>query len=184
MIGNDVVDLALAEKECNWRRKGYLEKVFTEREICSINSSSKPNEMVWRLWTCKESAYKINHRETRLRAYNPLKFECIFKNYFHIEVIFESKVFYCRTLQNQDFIYTEAVNDQMHFTYIQKVAFDNITKRDNIPFEKLSGFPVSITHHGKFRFAVKLNQIDLIPSLDLSFKNASASRYASLADEN
>ena len=38
MIGNDVVDLATAKNENNWRRKGYLEKLFTEEEIAIIKS--------------------------------------------------------------------------------------------------------------------------------------------------
>jgi hypothetical protein len=32
MIGNDVVDLALAQKESNWKRKGFLNKLFTSVE--------------------------------------------------------------------------------------------------------------------------------------------------------
>ena len=32
MIGNDIVDLALAQKESNWKRKGFLNKIFTEKE--------------------------------------------------------------------------------------------------------------------------------------------------------
>ena len=32
MIGNDIIDLALAKKENNWQRKGFLDKLFTPKE--------------------------------------------------------------------------------------------------------------------------------------------------------
>jgi phosphopantetheinyl transferase (holo-ACP synthase) len=32
VIGNDIVDLALARKESNWKRPGYLNKIFTTKE--------------------------------------------------------------------------------------------------------------------------------------------------------
>jgi hypothetical protein len=33
VIGNDIVDLALARKESNWKRPGYLNKIFTTKEL-------------------------------------------------------------------------------------------------------------------------------------------------------
>ena len=32
MIGNDIVDLDLARKESNWKRKGFLDKIFSLQE--------------------------------------------------------------------------------------------------------------------------------------------------------
>ena len=43
MIGNDIVDLALAKKQSNWRRKGYFEKIFTQQEQHLINNTQNPN---------------------------------------------------------------------------------------------------------------------------------------------
>ena len=31
--GNDIVDLSLAKTESNWKRKGFLEKIFTENSL-------------------------------------------------------------------------------------------------------------------------------------------------------
>ena len=43
MIGNDIVDLALAQKESNWKRKGFLDKIFTLQEQLFINLSNAIN---------------------------------------------------------------------------------------------------------------------------------------------
>ena len=51
MIGNDIVDLAFALKKSNWKRKGYLDKIFTNHEQLLIIKSDNPENMVWNLWT-------------------------------------------------------------------------------------------------------------------------------------
>lgn len=76
MIGIDVVDLATAATESNWRRKGYLDKVFTKEEQVFIQSSSKADEMVWLLWSMKEAAYKIYSRTTGIHAFAPSALVC------------------------------------------------------------------------------------------------------------
>jgi hypothetical protein len=38
VIGNDIVDLA-ARKESNWKRPGYLNKIFTTKEQLLISSA-------------------------------------------------------------------------------------------------------------------------------------------------
>jgi len=57
MIGNDIVDLELALKESNWKRKGFLNKIFTNEEQLLISSAINPEIMVWNLWSRKEAAY-------------------------------------------------------------------------------------------------------------------------------
>ena len=66
MIGNDVIDLKLAGRQSNWRRKGFLEKVFLESEQEIISTSPNSNLVVWLLWSMKEAAYKANQREFNL----------------------------------------------------------------------------------------------------------------------
>jgi phosphopantetheinyl transferase (holo-ACP synthase) len=63
VIGNDIVDLALARKESNWKRPG-LNKIFTTKEQLLISSAENPNTMVWNLWSRKRAAYKIYNRAT------------------------------------------------------------------------------------------------------------------------
>ena len=76
MIGNDIIDLTLAKLESNWQRKGFLEKLFTTFEQSLICNSENPEQMVWHLWSRKEAAYKIYHRETKIRAFIPMQIEC------------------------------------------------------------------------------------------------------------
>lgn len=76
MIGNDIVDLALAKKESNWRRKGYLDKIFTAHEQHLIDAANNPDQMVWLLWSMKESAYKIIIRDGGKRCFAPRKLGC------------------------------------------------------------------------------------------------------------
>ena len=76
MIGNDIVDLALSQKESNWKRKGFLDKIFTRNEQLLILNAKNPDVMVWNLWSRKEAAYKIYNRQTKVRGYFPLQLEC------------------------------------------------------------------------------------------------------------
>jgi phosphopantetheine--protein transferase-like protein len=77
VIGNDVVDLKLAARESNWRRKGFLEKVFSEAEQGIITSSEDENTAVWLLWSMKEAAYKAHQRRFHLpRRLNWMRQEC------------------------------------------------------------------------------------------------------------
>lgn len=66
MIGNDVVDLRLAALQSNWRRKGFLEKVFSAAEQEIITTSNDPDVQVWLLWSMKEAAYKAHQRHFNL----------------------------------------------------------------------------------------------------------------------
>ncbi|MCY2687044.1 4'-phosphopantetheinyl transferase family protein [Salinimicrobium sp. TH3] len=77
MIGNDVVDLKLAGSQSNWRRKGFLRKVFSPAEQEFISTSINQDKLVWLLWSMKEAAYKAHQREFRLpRRLNWLRQEC------------------------------------------------------------------------------------------------------------
>ncbi len=73
MIGNDIVDLALASLQSNWRRAGYLNKLFTQKEQDYILQAPNPDVMVWTLWTMKEAVYKIIIQQNGQRGYYPLR---------------------------------------------------------------------------------------------------------------
>ncbi len=76
MIGNDIVDLAQAKRESNWRRTGFLAKIFTSYEQHLIDAAINPDQMVWLLWSMKESAYKLAIRSTQKRVFAPQKLAC------------------------------------------------------------------------------------------------------------
>lgn len=76
MIGNDIVDIQLARQQSNWRRPRYLDKIFTSQEQEYIRQSAIPEQMVWRLWSMKEAAYKLYIQVYPGRFYNPRAFKC------------------------------------------------------------------------------------------------------------
>ena len=76
MIGNDIVDLAYAKRESNWRRTGFLSKIFTAHEQHLIDEAIDPDQMVWLLWSMKESAYKASLRTGENRVFAPQKLAC------------------------------------------------------------------------------------------------------------
>ncbi|GAB2534574.1 4'-phosphopantetheinyl transferase family protein [Spirosoma aerophilum] len=76
MIGNDIVDLAQAKRESNWQRRGYLDKIFTPHEQQLIQTATDPDQLVWLLWSMKESVYKLAVRRTRNRVFAPGRITC------------------------------------------------------------------------------------------------------------
>ncbi|RZK55784.1 MAG: 4-phosphopantetheinyl transferase family protein, partial [Pedobacter sp.] len=107
MLGNDIVDLDKANTESNWKRKGYLYKLFSSQEQQEILNSSNPETMVWLFWSMKEAAYKIVNRETKERFYSPKKFN-VTANGDHGMVTFEDKTFYTKSEIKDNLIHTIA----------------------------------------------------------------------------
>jgi phosphopantetheinyl transferase (holo-ACP synthase) len=159
MIGNDVVDLALARQESNWKRKGFLEKIFTEKEQLLIKNAMNSEVMVWNLWSRKEAAYKIYNRKTLIRGYFPLQIEC-----FDLETIarttygkvyINKQVYYTKTTISSQLINTIAVENATDFAAVKTLKNrKNIQRIERIPSlfnDRTSTLqPLSISHHGRF----------------------------------
>lgn len=159
MIGNDIIDLALAHKQSNWQRRGWLEKLFTSTEQQLILNTTDTEMMLWNLWSRKEAAYKIYQRETRIRAFNPKAFSCVLTGIDPGKVLVEDRSYCVRTIVNTDYIYSEAVANQSDFDKIAEIDSLLIDKDEyGIPFGKISNNPVSITHHGRFEKRIQLNR--------------------------
>jgi phosphopantetheinyl transferase (holo-ACP synthase) len=109
--GNDIVDLATAAVESNWRRKGFLEKIFTQQEQQYIKHAPSPDEMVWRLWTMKESAYKIHTRQFGGRFFAPQKFSCSISTDMAGTVNFDNLSYHITTTCNRKYIYSIATSE-------------------------------------------------------------------------
>jgi phosphopantetheinyl transferase (holo-ACP synthase) len=154
MIGNDIVDLTLARKESNWRREGFLNKLFTVQEQSFIKSSINKEITIWNLWSRKEAAYKIYNRQTGIRKYNPIQFECFDLNLEIGKVEFENQVFYTKTESTAEYIYTIAVSDIKEFKKIKTLDATTVVQKQNrIPFytnENQIINHISKTHHGRF----------------------------------
>jgi len=158
MIGNDIVDLTLAKKESNWKRSGYLDKIFTKKEQLLISKAKNPEVMVWNLWSRKEAAYKIVNRQTGIRTFIPLKLECL-NVYSEIgKVICMGNIYFTKTEITDLYIHTIAV--------LKMGDFDKISVLDHTTeIKKLSGVPyilsnngiVTISHHGMFQQMLTLS---------------------------
>lgn len=109
MVGNDIVDLKHAALESNWQRKGFLNKVFNIKEIDYIENSEQPFLLVWKLWSMKESAYKINVQQYKRRFFNPKKLECTLLNDSQGSVKMGNDYYNTFSVQNEAFIHTVAV---------------------------------------------------------------------------
>jgi phosphopantetheinyl transferase (holo-ACP synthase) len=156
VIGNDIVDLALAHQESNWQRKGYLDKLFTANEQQLILSSNNPELMVWNLWSRKEAAYKIYNRQTSRRVFNPIQFECI-----DDKVVLGNTIYFTQTEITSDYVYSIALTCKADFFSLQhENARTGIQKIKSIPnwfdTQNTIFFPASITHHGRFSRVVVL----------------------------
>jgi phosphopantetheinyl transferase (holo-ACP synthase) len=158
VIGNDIVDLTLAQKESNWKRKGFLDKIFTRNEQLLILNSENSNIMVWNLWSRKEAAYKIYNRKTQIRGYFPLQLECfdseIQDDFIFGKVAIKNLVYYTKTKITSQFINSIAVENVSDFEAIKTLENRNqVQKINNLPFYLENNSiqkPVSISHHGRY----------------------------------
>ncbi|WP_316768921.1 4'-phosphopantetheinyl transferase superfamily protein [Pedobacter frigiditerrae] len=170
MLGNDIVDLDKANTESNWKRKGYLDKLFSSNEQQEILSSSNPETMVWLFWSMKEAAYKIVNRETLERFYSPKKFD-VTSNGNDGTVTFEGKTFYTKSEIKDNLIHTIAAAKAENLNHIQTAFLANAddylsdfnSKSEHFSLEKdANGIPnlvdktngkihfASVSHHGRY----------------------------------
>jgi len=149
MLGNDIVDLNLAKIQSNWRRKNYLDKIFTVEEQLLITSAKKPDEMVWLLWSMKESAYKIHNRKTGIRDFAPKSLKCsIHSNnkQTYGEVNIQDVIYFTKSNLQTAFIHTIAAPVYGKLEEI-KVA---IYELPDHPDDYKSTKPGCVSHHGQY----------------------------------
>lgn len=128
MIGNDIVDLNLAKTQSNWQRKGFLDKIFTEREQQIIKNAKNSFTTVWLLWSMKESAYKIFSRQNNIRFFAPKKFECEI-NWGQPTVQINNEIYFTTSSISIDSIHTIA-----HLT-AKNTIITNCFKLENDSYE-------------------------------------------------
>ncbi len=185
MIGNDIIDLNLIRNQSNWERRGFLQKLFTEKEQAFIMNSEDPELNVWLLWSMKEATYKAVQRKYKLeRFYNPKRFVCeqvkINPGKARGVVCFEEDVFEINSLLFPTMIHTSTANTEFslisenknsRLRLLQKIAAQknipleslNISKdKQGIPFVSYRGdnlqIPFSLSHHGNYSaYVVSLN---------------------------
>lgn len=149
MIGNDIIDLQKASIDSNWRRKGFLQKIFTEQEQQMILTASEPSLIVWLLWSMKESAYKIHSRLTQWNAFAPTKICCtalILKDGIASgTVLCKKATYFTQSSLSSDFIHTIA---SQNFPIEQlKIHISNYDPEDRTYKNTM---PSTVSHHGRY----------------------------------
>lgn len=149
MIGNDVVDLDLAKVQSNWRRKGYLDKIFSPAEQTLIATASCADEMVWILWSMKEAAYKIDNRITSIRNFAPASLVCslaLSNNEMNGSVSIQDRVYFTKTSVLPNYVHTIAAPV---FDQLSKISTE-IYSLSNHPIDYKSMAAGCVSHHGRY----------------------------------
>lgn len=148
MLGNDIVDLKLASVQSNWRRKGFLNKIFTKTEQDYIFTSLEPDLLVWQLWTLKEAAYKIYSRQTNTRTFEPTGIVCeLGEESKPIQRVFIKKeCYFTKTQITRNYIYSIAAVTLKDLEQSKSAIYRGNAK--NFNYHALAS--KSISHHGDY----------------------------------
>ncbi len=112
MIGNDIVDLEFAGINSRWREQRFLDKLFSKEEQQFILSEENRYATIWKLWSMKESVYKIISRADGIARFNPKDFNCFVTNAVEGYVMFENRSVPTVTEIKREFIQTIAYLQQ------------------------------------------------------------------------
>ncbi|WP_316818559.1 4'-phosphopantetheinyl transferase superfamily protein [Pedobacter nyackensis] len=150
MIGNDIVDLNRAAKESNWKRTGYLEKIFTPEEKFLIHTAKDPDILVWLFWSMKEAAYKAATDQTKIRSFAPFLLSCsnlvLHPGTATGNITYDGKLYHSQSIITQTYIHTIAATRTKMLNDI-KLKIDDYDAADRSYKESN---PTSISHHGSF----------------------------------
>ncbi len=114
MIGNDIIDLKEAQSTSNWQRRGFLDKIFNSVEQSMIKAASNPFQMVWRLWSMKESGYKfyLQKNPNAVRGFYPSKINGQIISAEIGRVFIRGIELKTRTICHPDYLFTTAFADK------------------------------------------------------------------------
>jgi len=149
MLGNDIVDLNLAKEQSNWKRKGYLSKIFNEKERALICSTEEADLMVWLLWSMKEAAYKIYNRKTGIREFAPTKLLCTVQandGFVLGRVSIDDHIYFTQSTFQSSYLHTIASGHQHQLDEIKVYIYES----PNHPPKYKNTHPKSTSHHGRY----------------------------------
>jgi phosphopantetheinyl transferase (holo-ACP synthase) len=150
MIGNDLVDLSRAALDSNWRRPGYLPKIFNMEEQARILNSEWPDRLIWLLWSMKEAAYKIQSRQTGLRSFNPSAIACSVleqsPSSAQGKVRLANQVYYSASILNSCYIHSIAALTRERLSTIRTSIYMDVPGS----FDYRATNPACISHHGRY----------------------------------
>lgn len=182
MIGNDIVDLRLAKTQSNWRRPGYLQKIFIKEDIDQILKSDDRDKMIWLLWSMKEAAYKAWQRKNNLAPkFNPRSFKCSIQtsNSKSItgKVIIEEELFFTKSFFNSRLIHSLATGRKN-----EKIIWKSLSSKVNLKQSLLREFEATAGPFSKLPILKKNRHF--IPQLfinDQTHYNFSLSHHGSFS---
>jgi phosphopantetheinyl transferase (holo-ACP synthase) len=166
MTGNDIVDITKAAAESNWKRTGFLEKIFTQNEQQYIHNAAVPAQMIWKLWSMKESAYKIYTRQYGGRFFAPQQLSCTILSETAGRVVINNTSYQTITSTAKNYIYSIAGPEAYSGFYSDCFAVPNqhgINQQQFI-YEKLIAHYAGIQRADKNNFIV-LKEKNNIPFL-------------------
>jgi len=151
LAGNDIVDLRLAARESNWMRKGYLQKICSEKEQLLIRESEHANQLVWLFWSMKEAAYKIHSRKTGQRVYAPAALETTLQTLdpgYSTGLVSVENCLYCTQSEfNNEMIHSLAAQEQ---SLLKETEVRISLHQDGIYPDYACTNPHSVSHHGVY----------------------------------
>lgn len=151
MIGNDIIDLSLSLGNSNWKRKGFLNKLFSDEEQGWILKSGDSELTIWLLWAMKESAYKAHQRRFELpRSFNPKAFRCEITENRNTavsgKVSVDGNSYLTKASISKEYIYCFATLNNVK-NFVQKIylkptdlkleLINAVSKQQNLPKEKI-----------------------------------------------
>lgn len=148
MIGNDLVDLLEAAQQSNWRRRGFLEKIFSPAERIGISNADNPEELVWLFWSMKEAAYKIHTRVTGRRSFAPALLDCKLISLGGLDaqgaVSVDQQTYYTASCIQANYIHTLAAQSLERLKTIRVEIHDQ--SLENYRLRN----PACVSHHGRY----------------------------------
>jgi phosphopantetheinyl transferase (holo-ACP synthase) len=117
VIGNDIIDLEVAGINSRWKEQRFLDKLFSVEEQAFIMAEEHRFNNIWRLWSMKESAYKIYSRNLKLSIFNPKFFSCEITSETFGTVYFDNYTVNTTTEYTSNTIYTTTqIQETSRFT--------------------------------------------------------------------
>ena len=140
MLGNDIIDIAETKARTNWQRQGFLDKVFSPYEKSKIQESHNPFNLAWRLWSMKESAYKVSIQSGYPRSFNPSSIDCKIISSNKGLISIGGLDLSSETKINQEYILTVAspTYNSNITTKILKLNTHNFKAQQNVLYQQLS----------------------------------------------
>ena len=125
MIGNDIIDIEYTRKNSDWTRRGFLDKIFSISEKNFIMDSKDPFTAVWRLWSMKESVYKLHFRSSKIRFFYPAGISCKIldekKGIVNLDGVEYSTITNCL----EDYIFSFATQSDSKEVYHHIIEYDS-----------------------------------------------------------